>query len=190
MSCFVTVGSTKFNELVAEVCSVPVLLALKTKGYESICIQIGKSDVPNSFFELCTDKLNFLDKLNAKEKIQLELHLPNEGRLKAHLFRFLPSIEEEIQLSSLVISHAGAGSSLETLSMKKPLITVINDNLMDQHQSELAEKLAQLRYSVCCKPNSLLETVKKFDEKQLEEYEPGQPHRFCDYLNSQFVVYK
>lgn len=38
--------------------------------------------------------------------------------------------------------HSGAGSILETLRAKKPLYVVVNADLMDNHQVELAEGLA------------------------------------------------
>ena len=46
----------------------------------------------------------------------------------------------------------GAGSVLETLQARKPLIVVINDLLMDNHQLELASQLAEdghLYYATC-----------------------------------------
>ena len=46
----------------------------------------------------------------------------------------------------------GAGSVMETLAAGKPLVVIINERLMDNHQLELAERLAEdghLLYGTC-----------------------------------------
>ncbi|NXU02378.1 ALG13 transferase, partial [Buphagus erythrorhynchus] len=65
-------------------------------------------------------------------------------------FRFKDSLAAELQSADLVISHAGAGSCLETLEKGKPLIVVINDKLMDNHQLELAKQLHRDGYVLYC----------------------------------------
>ena len=40
--------------------------------------------------------------------------------------------------ASLIISHAGAGSIMEGLSLNKLMLVVINSSLMVNHQTELA----------------------------------------------------
>jgi len=52
-----------------------------------------------------------------------------------------PSIQDDIDLASLVISHAGAGTILECLDQGKKLIVVVNETLLGNHQSDLAQKL-------------------------------------------------
>lgn len=48
------------------------------------------------------------------------------------------------------VSLLGAGSCLETLEKGKPLIVVINDKLMDNHQLELAKQLHRDGYVFYC----------------------------------------
>ena len=58
------------------------------------------------------------------------------------------TISDDILSSSLVISHAGAGSCLEVLEKQKPLIVVVNEDLMNNHQIELASKLQEEGYAI------------------------------------------
>ncbi|GMG15312.1 unnamed protein product [Phytophthora fragariaefolia] len=46
----------------------------------------------------------------------------------------------------LVISHVGAGSIMDGLALKKKLVVVVNTALMDNHQTELAEAMADQKY--------------------------------------------
>lgn len=67
------------------------------------------------------------------------------GWLRFDVYRFKPSIREDMQGASLIISHAGAGSIFESLRLNKPLVVVVNTALADNHQVELAEAMARPR---------------------------------------------
>ena len=43
----------------------------------------------------------------------------------------------------MTISHCGAGTLIETLRGGATAIAVVNETLMDNHQSELADELAE-----------------------------------------------
>jgi beta-1,4-N-acetylglucosaminyltransferase len=45
------------------------------------------------------------------------------------------------QSADLVIGHAGAGTIMETLKLGKPLLVVVNDKLMQNHQTDVAQAL-------------------------------------------------
>jgi beta-1,4-N-acetylglucosaminyltransferase len=70
------------------------------------------------------------------------------------------------------------------LSRKKPLIVVINDTLMNNHQTELAEQLSNDNHLFYSKLSDLPEVLKTFDAKKLKEYEKGNVDNFVQYLDN------
>ncbi|NXM31612.1 ALG13 transferase, partial [Oxyruncus cristatus] len=98
-------------------------------------------------------------------------------------FRFKPSLAEDLRSADLVISHAGAGSCLETLEKGKPLIVVINDKLMNNHQLELAKRLQRDGYVLFCDCSTLVETLRLMDLSTLKPFPPGQPEKFALFLD-------
>ncbi len=78
------------------------------------------------------------------------------GGLTIECFDFRPSLQSIVSESSLVVSHAGAGSILEALRAKKPLLVVVNETLMDNHQKELADALERERYLIAATPATVI----------------------------------
>ncbi|XP_002452045.2 UDP-N-acetylglucosamine transferase subunit ALG13 homolog [Sorghum bicolor] len=127
---FVTVGTTCFDALVMAVASPEVKKALLQKGYSNLVIQMGRGTyVPSK--------------------------VSGNATLQVDHFTFSPSIADNMGTASLVISHAGSGSVFETLRLGKPLIVVVNEDLMDNHQSELAEEFAERKHLFCARPQTL-----------------------------------
>lgn len=62
------------------------------------------------------------------------------------IFRFKATLSEDMSAADLVICHAGAGSITEALSYKKKVMVVVNETLMDNHQSELARAMVGKGY--------------------------------------------
>ncbi|CAG4929666.1 unnamed protein product [Colias eurytheme] len=160
--CFITVGTTRFDLLCQQVMSTNVLQALKKIGCKTIVFQIGKSDVEPGDYEL-------------------------EG-IKLHLYRFKDSIKDDIRNSDFVISHAGAGSCLEVLSANKPLLVVVNEDLMDNHQLELAEQLQIDGHLYYCTCDTLQCTVEEVDFSALAPFPKANPEPFFQALDSVFRV--
>ena len=84
------------------------------------------------------------------------LHCELRRRLRRY-FKFAPGLEEHLARARLVVSHAGAGSVFEALRLGKPLVVVVNDTLMDNHQQareraapELFVRVVTARRSVSC----------------------------------------
>ncbi|KAH6798380.1 glycosyltransferase family protein 28, partial [Perilla frutescens var. frutescens] len=145
---FVTVGTTSFDALVRAVDTMEVREALFRKGYTDLVIQMGRgSYVPSK-------------------------STGEDGSLSVDYFTFSSSIAEHLKSASLVISHAGSGSIFETLRLRKPLIVVVNEDLMDNHQSELAEELAERNHLFCARPQTLYETISAMDPNSLVPYQP------------------
>lgn len=99
------------------------------------------------------------------------------------VYKYKDSLKEDLQKADLVISHAGAGSCLETLEKRKPLTVVINERLMNNHQLELAKqphKDGHLFYCTCSMLPGLLQSM---DLSTLKCFPPGQPEKFSAFLD-------
>lgn len=92
MRAFVTVGSTRFDALVQQALSQPVVDALRTKGYTTLVVQCGDSDFDHSRF--------------IQEGESWTRRLEGVGHIE--VWKFKPTLQEEYQQADLVISHAGA----------------------------------------------------------------------------------
>ncbi|KMZ61619.1 Glycosyltransferase, family GT1 [Zostera marina] len=146
---FVTVGTTSFDSLIKAIDSDEVREDLLKKGYTHLIIQMGRGlYVPSKFSG-------------------------ENGTLNVDYFTFSPSIATYLRSASLVISHAGSGSIFETLRLGKPLIVVVNEDLMDNHQSELAEELADKKYLFCARPPTLHHVIRTMELGSLLPYQPG-----------------
>ncbi|XP_075619559.1 UDP-N-acetylglucosamine transferase subunit ALG13-like [Balearica regulorum gibbericeps] len=156
-SVFVTVGTTSFDDLIATICSPAALQVLQNRGYEKLVLQVGRG--------------------------ALKPALRRSPALAVEAFRFKDSLGEDLRRADLVISHAGAGSCLETLEKGKPLIVVINEKLMNNHQLELAKQLDRDGHVFCCNCSTLVETLQLMDLSTLKPFPPGQPEKFASFLD-------
>lgn len=155
---FVTVGTTKFDNLITTVLSRAVLEALSARNYRHLILQIGNSSLEPD----CTARYGF--------------H-------KIETFKLSPSIGKYMQSADLVISHAGAGSVLEALEKRKHLIVVINDLLMDNHQVELAEQLYKDEYLYYCTCQNLLHIVQTMDLTKLKLFVNDKSADIANFIN-------
>ena len=93
---------------------------------------------------------------------------------------------EDIQAADLVISHAGAGSILDALGCGKKVLVVVNEELMGNHQTELAEALAKEHYLHFCGVSSLLRSLKELDFSNLVPFPSGEPEKFAEHMDGVF----
>jgi beta-1,4-N-acetylglucosaminyltransferase len=124
---FVTVGSTHFDELISLIDSEPFLSLASKLGYSDIVAQIGAYG----------GSISNLTQYFSYAK-------PDE--MKPHF-----------ESADLVIGHAGAGTITEVLRIGKPLLVVVNDSLMENHQTELARALCGRKLLKMATVSTLLE---------------------------------
>ena len=161
-SVFVTVGTTSFDALVEAMDSEEMIQTLIETGYDSLTIQRGRGTyVPKHI-------------VTSTSSERSSAPTPWRTFFKVQVVEFLPSLDAILKEASLVISHAGAGSVFESLSLGKPTLVVVNESLMDNHQVELAETLASLGHVAWTKPDGLLQALNAFDPNSLVKYESGE----------------
>ncbi|KAL7592066.1 uncharacterized protein LOC111902847 [Lactuca sativa] len=156
---FVTVGTTSFDSLVRSVDTEQVKEELSKKGYTHLVIQMGRG--------------SYIPKKSSGE----------DGSLVVDYFTFSSSIADYLTSASLVISHAGSGSIFETLRLRKPLIVVVNEDLMDNHQSELAEELAERKHLFCAHPQTLYQVIQSLELESIIPYHPGDATPVAKLIN-------
>ncbi|BDA41465.1 probable bifunctional UDP-N-acetylglucosamine transferase [Coccomyxa sp. Obi] len=154
----VTVGSTKFDELIRAVDSQPFADELVAQGYNKLIMQVGAgSHIP----------------------CQIVPKGQNSGTyshgLSVEYFDFAPSLAQYMESAALIISHAGSGSVFEALRLRKPLIAVPNPILMANHQAELAEHLEAMGHLISATPATLVDALRQLKVTKLVPYEKGRP---------------
>lgn len=160
---FVTVGTTQFEELIGAIFSPNILALLQKYECRKLTVQLGSgTEIEESAIHLAQQKYG----------------------IQSVCYRLKPTILDNIREADLVISHAGAGSCIEVLKAKKPLLVVVNDGLMDNHQTELAEQLFNDGFLLYCTPNTVPEALEKMRETTFSEYEPGNAREFVRQLDS------
>lgn len=83
----------------------------------------------------------------------------------------------------VVLFFIGAGTVLEVLRKGKPLLIVINDRLMDNHQEELARDLAEQHFVVCSYPSQMYQVLQSLDVTTLMPFPKHDPTKFCAFIN-------
>eukprot|EP00291_Cryptomonas_curvata_P031140 CAMPEP_0172211658 /NCGR_PEP_ID=MMETSP1050-20130122/36535_1 /TAXON_ID=233186 /ORGANISM="Cryptomonas curvata, Strain CCAP979/52" /LENGTH=179 /DNA_ID=CAMNT_0012892155 /DNA_START=67 /DNA_END=606 /DNA_ORIENTATION=- len=157
---FVTVGTTKFDALVKALDTDFVQQALVAQGFSTLLIQRGKSE-----------------------------HEPKSrvgNSLDVHVYEYKPSLKPDAESADLIISHAGAGSVLEALRLvgafagsvlealrlRKTLIVVANESLMDNHQQELAAAMSEQGWLFTARPDTLASVISEAHASTLRPLEP------------------
>lgn len=193
---FVTVGATvNFPTLIESILNEECLRSIINQKFDKLVIQFG-SNFQDKFIaklnELNCGKIT-IDKNNqhVSENIKSEL-IDDKNWLKYIYsnsleitgFEFTNNIDPIIEKSKLIISHAGTGSILDTLRKSKPLIVVINDKLMDNHQVQIAQRFEAMEYVLSCYPNSseIINCLEKINEVKLQTFPQDYNVKFASML--------
>ncbi len=159
---FVTVGTTRFDKLVSAVTSKIGLQWMESQGFSSLTIQYGRGKKPQ---------------------------VTHSSSVQIQTYDFRPSLKADMENADLIISHAGAGTVMEVLRMYKKMIVVINNDLMDNHQTELAGAMAERGHlHVVASPEKLgeTETWSAFEEFSPIPHQGGDPYDMPRLLDSFF----
>ena len=168
-SVFVTVGSTRFDSLIKSLLSPEIVGILSGDlGVSNLVLQIGSSEIG--------EVVGAIGELSKKANLSVEF------------YRYKESILEDIRKADWVICHAGAGSCLEILGEGKNPLVVVNESLMNNHQTELALKLSEEGYVVKTCVSQLPQTLKTFRKEKLKGYPKGNLKAFSDHIDSLFNI--
>lgn len=132
---FLTVGTTEFDQLLQKIDQdeefVELLNKLNCKSF--ICQKGRGSCYPSTLIRNC-----------------------EKYGISTEIYDFKPTLIEDMKKSDLIISHCGAGSILDSISLEKKLVVVVNDSLQGNHQTELATALSQGNHCLVTTPSDLL----------------------------------
>ncbi|BGO92064.1 hypothetical protein NBRC10512_000795 [Rhodotorula toruloides] len=167
-TCVLTVGSTRFDALVASSFDSTSLSSLASLGIQHVLAQVGNSTLPAGWKE---------GTRTTQQGLQVEV------------VRFLGDLEERAGRTDLVVSHAGAGSILSFLrpldsslpssqpnATRRQLVLVPNSTLMDSHQSDLADEMEKKGWAVVCRrPEDLSATLQQLASQAEQQSEISAP---------------
>ncbi|TDH65368.1 hypothetical protein CCR75_002991 [Bremia lactucae] len=163
MHAFVTVGTTKFDALIAALDTDACLSALVVRGYTSLRMQIGHGKyLPRATFP----------------------------GLVLSFYRHDPLYKRDVAEADLIISHAGAGSIMDSLALNKNLVVVVNTMLMDNHQTELAEAMADLKYCIQTNVQGLQKVLETGDWNDLKQYPQPDKQAFPNLVDKVMGIAK
>ncbi|MES1912103.1 MAG: hypothetical protein MHM6MM_004435 [Cercozoa sp. M6MM] len=136
MKCVITVGTTKFDDLVRALDEGAEVFVSAIVGYgiDELIIQHGASERPSRLVSEATRQ-----------------------SLRVTCFDYDSRVPEMLSTATLVVCHAGAGTLLETLRAptRPHCVCVVNTTLQNNHQTELADTLSESNHVVSLEPSEL-----------------------------------
>lgn len=152
----VTVGSTKFDALISSIENPKFIQKLKKAGYTGLHVQKGKTDLESDL-----------------EKYSCE-------SFEIKVFDYTHKWKDEIYNCNLIIGHAGAGTILDSLEHEKPIIVVVNDALMSNHQTEIAQEMKERGFILSSSTTDIVENFENLikDIKNLKKFPKHESELF------------
>ncbi|KAI6814501.1 hypothetical protein KC315_g13396 [Hortaea werneckii] len=179
-TCFVTIGATaSFAALIRSALSPDTLSALGKLGYTDLVVQYGQDG--QELFDSAMQQVKTAGSSSNVNVTGFDLDQAGlgkymrqakgggarggqEGVVVSHAAAFSPSIP---------LSLLGSGTILDALRIAVPIIVVPNPDLLDNHQVELAEALAEQDYVVHGKLEQLPKALQ--DAEQLRQRQKAWP---------------
>lgn len=115
MKLLVSVGTTRFPLLTAKLDTAEAADALAAAGVERVWLQAGQGE---------------FDLSNLAARIPVERVTPVEYFAR-------------VDAADVILCHCGAGTVLDALRRRKPMVVVVNETLKGNHQKELFEALLE-----------------------------------------------
>jgi beta-1,4-N-acetylglucosaminyltransferase len=148
-----------------------------------VFVTVGTTKFDDLINELVRQKDVFED-IRAVVRIQMGGSDLKESIPDWEVYKYKPSLKEDMEWADVIISHAGSGSIIEILRMRKICLVVINETLMDNHQMELAYELDRKGYLMACKVKELRDYLYQcLVQKHEFEPFPSSSGNFLSLLN-------
>ncbi|RMY66471.1 hypothetical protein D0862_15190 [Hortaea werneckii] len=168
-TCFVTIGATaSFAALIRSALSPDTLSALSKLGYTDLVVQYGQDGK-----ELFEGAMQQVKTQGSSSPVNITGFDLDQAGLGKYMRQAKGGGGSRGGLEGVVVSHAGSGTILDALRIAVPIIVVPNPDLLDNHQVELAEALAEQDYVVHGKLEQLPKALQ--DAEQLRQRQKGWP---------------
>ncbi|MGY5879567.1 MAG: PssE/Cps14G family polysaccharide biosynthesis glycosyltransferase [Candidatus Thorarchaeota archaeon] len=106
-------------------------------------------------------------KENIVGQIGRGMYIPKHFRY----FRFLKSLNTAYDKASVIVSTGGAGTTMECVTRGLKLVVVENTTLMEGHQAQLLQEMANRGHIVWCKDlNDLASSIEEARKKTFSKF--------------------
>jgi beta-1,4-N-acetylglucosaminyltransferase len=141
--CFVTIGATaSFSALIRATISSSFCHSLEQNDYTDLIVQYGADG--DALFQSLLQDVASSEKGSGVNISGFGLDTNGLGEY----MKLAKTGGDGSGAEGLVVSHAGSGTILQALRVDVPLVVVPNSELLDNHQVELADALAEQEYVV------------------------------------------
>ncbi|ORX47784.1 glycosyl transferase [Hesseltinella vesiculosa] len=162
MRLFVTVGSTGFDDLIKSISRAEFLQQLSCSGYTHVTVQYGSS------------------------KSCYRPEMPHTLSIQG--YDYTPNIEQDMKDADVIVCHSGAGTLIQGLRLGKPLVVTVNNALLNNHQLELAQALAEHQYIILTDQRQLGTVLQDIPTLPLQTFPPANPSLFTYVLDKQMGI--